>query len=368
MEPPVLQNIDLRELAEMQGNGRDFVSVYFSGKEGIDSLKARERALRALLEDNPTEAELFEENLRLIREVLEENPTDEAEGVCLFACALLDFVRGYPITMPVPSEMHVGPTPYLRPLAELQDEYDTFAVVACDNSSTRIFLVINHTAEVEEAVRGGVKNHVRKGGWSQQRYSRRRDNQLQRYARDVVEALEQIVTRHEIERIVMVGSAETMNEIEDELPPPLAERLVGKETLNLQEGEDEIVALAYADYFAEERDVEEELWQRIKNQYMKHGRAAVGATDVLKAGLEGRVEAMIVTRDVQIPGTQCRACETLVHGTPQTCQSCGSKSVFEVDLVDALARQMELTSATVNFADPIPGLTKVGDVAALLRF
>lgn len=50
------------------------------------------------------------------------------------------------------------------------------------------------------------------------------------------------------------------------------------------------------------------------------------------------------------------------------CESCGSKKTFPVDLVDVLARQLELTSSTLNFVDPLPGLTEAGDVAGLLRY
>jgi len=89
---------------------------------------------------------------------------------------------------------------------------------------------------------------------------------------------------------------------------------------------------------------------------------------VLKAALNGRVESMIVTRDAKIKGTQCRDCENLVHGTPQTCQICGSKSVFEVDLVNEIVRHLHLTSAITDFVDPIPGLSKAGDIAAVVRY
>jgi hypothetical protein len=40
----MLQNIDLRELAELRGNGRDFVSVYFPTDQGLDSLKGADEA------------------------------------------------------------------------------------------------------------------------------------------------------------------------------------------------------------------------------------------------------------------------------------------------------------------------------------
>ena len=363
----MIQAIDLRSLAQRQGNGRDFVSVYFAREQGLDVLKGRERNIRSLLEDNPLELENFDASMKMIRELLEKQSID-AESVCMFASAVMDFVEGYPLQLPVAEQLYVGPSPYIRPLAELQDEYETFAVVATNNDGTRIYLVTDEAAEVEDRIKGGVKNHVRKGGWSQQRYERRRDNQLQHYARDVAEALENLQRQYKVDRIVLIGSAETMQEIENELPEPLAAKVVGKEPLNLRDGEEAVVDQAYELYFAQERNVEQQLWERIRNEYMKHGMAAVGATHVLQAALQGRVATMIVTRDAKIAGTRCRDCETLVHGTPQTCQSCGSKSVFEVDLVDELSRLMELTSASVDFVDPIEGLTKVGHVGALLRY
>lgn len=302
-----------------------------------------------------------------IRAVIEENPT-EAEGMCVFGCALLDFIRGYPLSMAVPNEMHVGASPYIRPLAELQEEYQTFAVVACENDGARIYLVTNHSADAEEQIRGGVKSHVRKGGWSQKRYSRRRDKQLQQYAKEVVQALEALTGRHGIGRIVLMGSRETMHAIEGELPQQVADKVVAKEPFDLDRGEDAMVDEAYEHYFAEERDEEQRLWDQIKNEYMAHGAAAVGATEVLAAVRDGRVDAMLVTRDAEVRGTQCRECETIVHGTVQTCQNCGSASIFEVDLIDVLAKECQRTSAAVEFSDEMEGLKKAGHVAALLRY
>lgn len=363
----MIQDINLRELAQMQGNGRDFVSVYCPGDTLLDSLRPRERELTNLLADDDLESEMFAANMALVRQVLEENKI-ETQSVCLFASDVLDFVRGYPIETPVTAGIYVGPAPYIRPLAELQDEYQTFCVVACDNSATRIYLVTNETAEVEESIRGGIKNRVRKGGWSQQRYSRRRDQQLLHYAREVVEVLEDVVRQREIERIVLIGSRETMREIEDDMSESLAELVVGREPFDLHEGEDAIIEEAYDAYFADERAYEQQLWDRIKNESMRHGPAVLGPTRVLESVQAGRAEAVIVTRDVEISGTSCRDCEHLVHGTPQTCQKCGSRSVFVVDLLDAVSRQAELTSATVEFADPIKSLQEAGNMAALLRW
>lgn len=363
----MLQDIDLRELADMRGNGRDFVSFYFPTHEGFDSLKGRIRQLRHLMEDDPDEAEHFDLTVERLRKLVEDNPTD-AESLCVFGCDLLEFACGYPISLPVAPEVHVGPSPYIRPLAELQDEYQTFAVLACSNESTRIYLVTNETAELEERVKGDIKNRVRKGGWSQKRYARRRENQLHHYGEEIAEELIDLVRNNDIERIVLAGSEETMNEIEEHLPPQIAKLVIDKRRFDLHRGEEELIDDVYDAYFEQEREEEHELWDRIKGEYKRHGLAAVGATEVLDALKQGRVEELIVTRDARVKGTQCRDCETIVEGTPDACANCGSDSVFEVDLIDELTKQAEQTSAHTEYSDEIPGLTKAGHIAALLRW
>ncbi len=364
----MLQDIDLRSLAEIRGNGRDVISAYFAGAEGLDSLAARERQLEELLKDDELEADNFQQSMQAIRELLKEHPLDDAAGVCFFASEVLGVAKGFPIMMPVPRRLMVGPAPYIRPLAELQDEYETFSLVVCDNDRTRVFSVTNEVAEANAAIRGGIKNHVRKGGWSQQRYERRRDEQLHRYADDIVKAIAAQVAEQAIERIVLLGSEETMLAIEDCMPELLKERVVGREPFDLHREQEDWIEAAYESYFQEERESERDLWQRIKGEALRGGRAVTGLSETLEAAKIGRVEAAVVTRDARPKATQCRDCDDVQAGQPPRCESCGSDNVFPVDAIDALARHLELTSATIDFVDPIKGLTRCGDVAAMLRY
>lgn len=364
----MLQDIDLRELAELRGNGRDVVSAYFAGAEGLSQLSKRQTVIADLLEEDPLEADNFAASMQNIRELLEDHDLSGATGVCAFSSEILDFTKIFPISMGVPNRLRVGPAPFIRPLAELQDEYETFAVVACDNERTRIFTVTNESAEVEAAVRGGIKNHVRKGGWSQQRYERRRDEQLNRYGDDVVEQLQTIVSAHDIHRIVLIGSDETMQCISDALSDTLASRVVGCEAFDLDRPVDDLIRQAYESYFVDERDDEQDLWNRIKSETLAEGRGCTGPADTIAAAQIGRVEQAIVTRDVKLPAAKCRDCEHVDAGDSSTCSACHSHNVFPVDLVDALARHLELTSATLNFVDEIKGLVRVGHVGALLRY
>ena len=302
-----------------------------------------------------------------MRAWLDDNPFQDA-GMVIFACWALDFVRGFHLAVAPKDRLWLGSSPFIKPLAELQDEYETFAVVAADNRATRIFLVSSAMVADEERVRGDVKNRVKKGGWSQKRYARRRQNELQHYATEVAEVLGRLAEDAAFDRIVLLGHKEAMEEIRNALPQRLAERLLEPRRVDLNGGEEALLVEAFDVYFGGERDDERRLWERIQEEALGHGLAALGATAVLKAALAGRVEEMAVERDAELDGTRCRECETVVHGTPKTCQSCGSSSVFHVDLVDELTRQVALHGGSTDFTDPIPGLAEAGAVAALLRY
>lgn len=106
------------------------------------------------------------------------------------------------------------------------------------------------------------------------------------------------------------------------------------------------------------------LWETIKGEYLREGRAVVGQNDVLTAAAVGRIEKMIVTRDAKMTGVRCRDCENLRTGSPETCPVCKSENVFKVDLVNELVELVAASSAETEFADPLPSLTKVGDIGA----
>lgn len=365
----MFQDVDLRQLAEMESPERAFVSLYLSGPESLGTLGDRAAKVRALLAGEPAELEHFEHSLERLEEWLA-TYTFEAPGLCAFSCFALDYLKYLPLSKPVGDLLWVDSSPYIRPLAELQDEYETFVLVAADNSDSRIFLVTSAVAEDPEArIKGDVKNHVKKGGWSQKRYQRRRGNELMHYAKEVAEVLGEMEKEQGFRRIVLAGSQETVLEIRNALPPALAEKVAGEATnVDLKAGDEPLFDQAFDLFFAEERASEERLWERIRGEYCRGGLAAAGPDEVLKAAAVGRVETMIVERDVKIAGTRCRDCENLSSGALDACPVCHSESVFKVDLVNELVELLAKSSAEAEFADPVPGLAELGGVAALLRY
>ncbi len=363
----MLSEINLKEIAKLSGPDRAFLSLYLKDSRSLKSLEHRIRDAEKLVAGNQSEKEYLRENLILVRQGLEQYKKFKG-GLAIFACWALDYFRVEELKVPIPNMLVVDSSFYIRPLAELQDEFENYVVVVADNKKTRIDFVTSARSETEDQIRGNIKNHVRKGGWSQQRYERRRDKQLHNYAKEISEQLCLINDKEDFQRIIMVGSSETIREIQNALPASISGKVVGTKALNIGAGENEMETQILDLFEKEERKSEESLWRRIQSEYLRHGLAVVGAEDVAEAAANGRVEAAIVNRNAKLAGKRCRECETLSAGLPEACPHCGSSSVFEVDLTNEIAELLILSGARIEFADPITELKEVGDVAALLRY
>jgi peptide subunit release factor 1 (eRF1) len=359
-------DLDLQTFADLEGPERAFLTLYLSGPESVDALEGRLRSIRSLLNGNEAEVEHFEQNRALLDDLLDDLHFD-TPSVAVFVCWALDVATTLPLPVEVEDKVWVGSAPYIRPLAELQDEYEDFAVAVVDNTAAQLYFV--HAARVEEEgrVRGDVKSAIKKGGWSQKRYARRREKELNQYAAEVAESLRELYQSHGFERLVLLGSDEAMQAVEEHLATPLQQRLVGERSVDVDD-EQSVLREAFAVYFEGERAEEKALWDEIRERYLTGGLAAVGPQQVLKAAREARVEVALVDRDADLEGTQCRVCEHVVYGTPDTCQRCGSSDLFRVDFVNELVETLARTGAEADFVDPFAALTEVGGVGALLRY
>lgn len=357
----------LHEMARMSGSERAFATLYIGAHTKLSAFNKRIENIRTLVANSPTEAEYFENNLQLIEQHLEVCKRGK-HGLCVVACWALDMVHATSIDVPIADILHIGASPYIRPMAEFEDEYENFVVVMADNTDARIFVVTMAIAMHEASVDGDIKNHVRKGGWSQKRYQRRRDNQLLHYAKEINEKLEAINREHEFQRLLLVGSDETLNEIRRELSSVLADKVAGTKVLDLGKSDDELWQEIYALHFAGEREAERGLLSRIREEYCTGGLAVVGVEDVLHAARQGRVDTVLAVRNVHIDGVQCCACGAPAPAGTQICLSCGAAEFFPTDILNALTTLVYSTGADIDFADSVPELEKLGHIAALTRY
>lgn len=364
----MFQDIDLRELAEHEGPERAFLTLYLPDEAAAHAIARHAEEARSLVDGHPEEVEHLERNLELAREIVAKH--DFGKGaLAVFACWACDVARGYPLAdAQVAEAFRVGPCFFLRPLAELQDENERFAAVTADHSGAEIWLASMPAAERVDRVAAEIKNHVKKGGWSQKRYQRRRREQVHEFVDEVVEHLGRLREETGFERLVLLGAHDVIARLEEALPPALSEILVGSRQVNADEG-DRAVTGAGAEIAQEaEREEERELWRRIQDDALGQGLAATGPARVLAALLEGRVDSVLVDRGLDRRAMRCRECDRIAVGDPDSCPDCGAADPIADDLTNQLVERAELTGARVDFVDGFEELDKVGGVAALLRY
>lgn len=356
----------LKRLTAVNLNERAFLSLYLADAGGLIRLEGQLARDAALLRGYREEAAFLADNLATVRRLFEREPPVGPTAV--FVCSALGFLERYELAAPIRDLVWIDRGPYLRPLARLLDEFETYAVVIADNREALIQLVEAGAAQEIESVRGDIKNHVKKGGWSQKRYERRRDKQLLLYAREIVEHLERLDREESFNRLILVGSGETLHAIADELPQALAAKVVGRRELDLAKGDAYVEAEIFELFVAAERADEASRWQRIETAQLQGGQAALGPVEVWAMADQGRVAEALITQDVRLPARRCRTCEYLAFGEPGACPKCGADNPMPVDGLNEIAERLLATGAEVDFARGLDALAEAGHVAARLRW
>lgn len=362
-----MKNIDLRKLSELTSPDRAFLTIYVSERQKNEKILEQLNTRKKVLKNNDDEYLHFTENFKMVKNDLGKNPAGDKSFV-IFCCWALDYYKRYELGPDAGDIIRIDSSPYILPIAQLRDEYEDHIIITTTNERTKIFLVSCLENIKEEDITGNIKNHVKVGGWSQQRYERRRDKEFSRYAKNISEKVKEMLQEFNLRRIILAGSKETMKELSDVFPQDIKERIVGKKALDLKKGEGFLNQEIFKLLWEEERRSEKEAWGQIKGRYLRGELSVSGIEDVVYFLKRGRVDKVIVDKNIEYSGIRCRQCEELTPKETDICPKCKSGSVFKVDLKNEIVELIELTGGEIEFAEEIEELNELGGIAALLRY
>ncbi len=362
-----MKNIDLRKLSSVSSSERAFLSVYISEKMKNEDVDMNLKRKKKILKSGTDDFEHFTENHRIIINNIKKNSINDGNHV-IFCCWALNYYKRIALELPVEDMIIVDSSPYILPLAQLEDEYENYLVVAASNEKTKIFLVSSQKTIRDDSISGNIKNHVKVGGWSQQRYERRRDKEFSEYVKNIIGKTREIIKGIELRRIVLVGSKETIRELNKRFPNDIKEKVVGEKNLDLNKSDDFINKEIFDILWREERKTEKGLWDKIKSYYLKGNLGVTGIHDVLNFAKLGRVDSVIVNKSANIKGIRCRDCGELSELDTDKCLKCKSSSIFQVDIVNEIIELLKLSGGEIEFAEDIDELKKLGDIASILRY
>jgi peptide chain release factor subunit 1 len=205
------------------------------------------------------------------------------------------------------------------------------------------------------------------GGWSQARYQRHVDTIHQRHVKDVVDTLERIVRTEGIEHVILAGSDVAVPLLREQLPEPLAAKVVDVLRLDRRAGEAEIVEEALAALRKRDNETDAERVTEVLDAWRAGGLGVAGPEATLRALQNGQVDELLIVGDPQ----HLKAVQRLPDDAAPTGIStagAGPADTPQLHLSDELVTRAARTGARVRIIEEASLLQAHGGVAAALRF
>src|SRR4051794_2373863 len=374
----------LRELAVLRPEGARVLSVFLNvDPASFAEPPARASAIRSVVDElrrlSRAESETVEHDAAVairadvdrISEFLDDFSPKGAHGLVIYACGPADLFEVIRLPRPIPSRAVIDDSPFVEPLAGLLGLGSWFTVLV-NRQTGRMFLGDRERLDEIDVVTDEVHGQHKQGGWSQARYQRSVDEDVQDHLRNVAEAAFVHFKRAPFDHLLLGGPTETLADFEPKLHAYLQQRIAGRIDIDVENTSADDVLAAAAPRIAEfEHARERNALDRLREGVAKAGRAVGGLEDVLEALNERRGERLLLAPDFEAPGWAGPQCGW--GGPPHggSCPADGTEvdcrdSVVESAVERALVQKAEVL--VVRDEDHMRELQSFGDIGAVLRF
>ena len=260
-----------------------------------------------------------------------------------------------------------GRLPDLAPLIRWRQSQLPYVLALADHGGADLIAERPGRSNLERtAGDGDPQRKVSPGGWSQQRYQQRADNDWANTAADVAGQVAQLSEAVDARIIILGGDGRATHMIRDDLGPELAQRThiidQGRAADGSEEARIQEVRRLVASAVAEDTVA---LIEKFKEERGQHDRAAEGAEATIDALNRVAVDVLLVHDDRQ--GTAWVGEQAVPIGMDDAPSGTAEgERADEATLTDALVRAAIGTGASVRI---IPDAGPVQDgIGALLRW
>jgi peptide chain release factor subunit 1 len=376
----------LDRLAAFEPAPYPVVSLYLNtqpgatGRDQFHTFVRKEFAARSrTYPPKSPERECLDQDLERISRYLETELEPAANGVAIFACSAGELFETVQLTAPIDQHwLYIGDQPHLYPLARVESLYPTYAALLADTNSARILVVATGEVVDDREIKGTKTRRTKEGGWSQARYQRHIENFHLHHIKEVVEALETIVQRENIQNIIVAGDEVVTPLLREQMPKHLAERVVDHVRLDKDAPLDDVLATSLEAMQRAREQTEREKVDAAIGGYRAGGLGVVGPEDTLDALVKGQVEELLMSASLRdLEGLSGGAngpavandtvlAEPIVE--PVLAGEAAEAPPDTVRLADELVTKATQTAARITFIQDPELLSGYGGVAALLRF
>ena len=291
---------------------------------------------------------------------------DGTRGVAIYACGLAGLFKVLQLTQPVETRAVLDRTAFLQPLVQ-PGQRDRWGVLLVNRRSARLFRGAAGALHETDRIEDDVHRQHMQGGWSQARYQRSVDKEVEDHLKHVADVLFDAHKHEPFDALLIGAPEETVSDVEAALHPYLRERVKGHVQLDVEHSSHDDVLRVAGEAIGRHHDgYEREVLARLDENLGRNGRAASGFDDVLSALNEARVEILVVADGLQEPGA--RDPLTGMLGREGSGFASGAAGEPVANLVEAaMEKAIEQRAEILLVRDP-EALVEHGGIAALLRF
>jgi len=348
----------VRELSELYDKDSEdsYVSIYLNNDFDTKFLDRRMKVCRSLLKDE--ELINFDKTIQDIKKILEKK---NDKKLAVFSSHKNDYIKYISLQVNVDNLLVVDSSPYIRPIARILDEWDSYTLVLINTNSAKIFSISMGAVDDTKKMSKDIMSKHKKGGWSQARFNRIRKGAIKDFFKEVIEELEKRVD----ERIILAGPGTAKNKFIDMLPQSIEKKIVDVIDISIED-EDELIKQSLQLVSENEKRKSSEAVNHLKSEILKDGLAVYGLKETLNAVKNGQVELLIIEKDYKLKGWICENCQYVGEGKKSKCPYC-NKEISEVDVLEEILEFAERTDSKIEFTDD-KQISDLGHIGAILRY
>jgi peptide subunit release factor 1 (eRF1) len=380
MQVNELDRPTLRRLAELKPRGAKVLSLFLSlDPSEFATPPARASAVTSLCDEAERRVREedrlgHDERVALLEDVQRARSffargdyARGARGLALYCCRPAGLFEAIKLPQPVDFGVVIDDSPFVEPLADLVSVPEV-CVVLVNRRSTRLLCGSSEGLREIGSFQDDVHGQHDQGGWSQARYQRSIQEEVDDHLRRSADALFRYLRRRPAD--LLIGAPEELRRsFESRLHPQVRELVVGHVDVDVEHSSPEQVhRAATAVLESRRRDRERELVDRLQQGLGGSNRAAVGLEQVLSALYERRVEALLYQEGLRCEGRVCPQCGWMTASV-ERCPVDGiatdtRANVLENAVESAIAQSAQVVAVRHHAED----MRAFDGVAALLRF
>jgi peptide chain release factor subunit 1 len=382
MQTNELNTAKLRQLAALRPDGACVLSLFLNlDPSEFATPPARQTEIRSLIDDadralrdsdglSHQARKALKNDIARARDYLSAADLSRAHGLALFLSEPIGLVEAIKLPRPIASRAVIDDSPFVEPLAEMTRR-DSWAILLVNRQVSRMLRGTKEHFEELPPVEDQVHRQHDQGGWSQARYQRSVDKEVQDHLKRTADRVFRRFQRVPFDRLLLGGPEEILGDIEATLHPYVRERVAGRIEVDVEHTTADEVHAAAAPVIAKaDRRRERDALDRLQEGVARGTRASAGLDQTLFVLNERRVETLLFNQGFTAPGRLCPDCGSVYSDNgDRRCPADGTPLLDRDNIVESAVELALIQSADVLVVRDLQDELELhGSIGAVLRF